>query len=141
MKKCIISILIVILISFSISPTYLFIDDTDKTSEIDIIEDKIITHPKINLTSLYLKDTRFIMPDHGFFSPEKYELNVPESFSFKFIDYTIDSSTHVQSGTFAVRPTQVIVKTSIPLINLTFQAESLEATQLALDEMYSWFTI
>lgn len=74
------------------------------------------------------------------FKNEDYEDFAEAAFNFKLLPYGLDDNGR-GTGTYAIRPDQIIVKTSAQLANPYYEAETEAEQEDALDLVNGWFTV
>ncbi len=87
------------------------------------------------------KGDAYTAGDNVYYGNDNYEEFALEAFSFRLNGFSIDSGTGQPQGTFAVRPNQIIVKTSAQVTNLYAVAETEQEQTAAMATMTAWFEV
>ncbi|HHY96936.1 MAG TPA: hypothetical protein GYA04_02755 [Acholeplasma sp.] len=87
------------------------------------------------------KGNGYTAGDNVFYGKDGYDQFVDEAFSFKLMPYKQNTNTGQGEGTFAVRPTNIIVKTSALVTNPYAAAETEADQTAALETVKGWFKL
>lgn len=121
-------------------------DGSKKTGDVKLLNslgDAPHTLGQVGFSYVYSNGNGYTGGSNVFYGNENYDDFAFNAFSFRLLPYTVDATSGAATGTYAVRNTQIIVKTSAQVANpVAHEDVDTEAEEaVAISTVKGWFSV